>query len=482
MALELRQGMGAVVAVVLSGAMYFLGSGLHPHWYLTWFAPLPLLLVAPRVRVWGAFLSACAAYAIGGMNMWQYNRALEMPLGVVLLIVLGPSVFFGLIVLAFRRFALRGQLLLAMGSFPLLWVAFQYLQELRSIHSTFGNLAYTQMYFVPVLQIASLTGIWGIGFLLFLFPAAIAVFFLPGTVVEKRRAATVAGVILGAALGYGVYRLHVAGNALVDAPRVTVGLIATDAAKTLFPPSAGTLELVRQYAAQVPELTARGAQVVILPEKIGRISGADLEQADAIFEAVAREQRATISASFEHSPNLNETRLYSPDGTVETTYEKHHMLPPFESHLLEGTKRVSVERPSGRWGLQICKDMDFPQLSRQYGNEGTGLMLVPAWDFVTDGWLHGRMAVLRGVESGFSIARAPKQGILTITDDRGRVLAERDTGSAPFATVVASVPVWNERTLYDRAGDWFAWLDLVLSALLLASLFFARRSVRDVAA
>jgi hypothetical protein len=58
------------------------------------------------------------------------------------------------------------------------------------------------------------------------------------------------------------------------------------------------------------------------------------------------------------------------------------------------------------------------------------------------------------------------------------VLAERDTGSAPFATVVASVPVWNERTLYDRAGDWFAWLDLVLSAALLASLFFAGRAGR----
>lgn len=482
MAFELKQRMWAVVAVVLSGAMYFLGSGLHPHWYLTWFAPLPLLLAVPRVRVWAAFLSAFAAYAIGGMNMWQYFRALETPLGITLLIVLGPAVFFALIVLAFRRFALRGQLFLAMASFPLLWVGFQYLQELRSIHSTFGNLAYTQMDFVPVLQIASLTGIWGIGFLLFLFPAAIAVLFLPGTGVQKRRAAMVAGVILGAALGYGVYRQHETVYALVDVPRVTVGLIATDAAKTLFPRSAGTLELVRQYAAQVPELTARGAQVVILPEKIGRISGADLEQADAIFEAVAREQRATISASFEHSPNLNETRLYSPDGTVETTYEKHHMLPPFESHLLEGTKRVSVERPSGRWGLQICKDMDFPQLSRQYGNEGAGLMLVPAWDFVTDGWLHGRMAILRGVESGFSIARAPKQGILTITDDRGRMLAERDTGSAPFATVVASVPVWNERTLYDRAGDWFAWLDLVLSAFLLASLFFARRSVRDVPA
>ena len=263
---------------------------------------------------------------------------------------------------------------------------------------------------------------------------------------------------------------------------MTVGLIATDTAQTLFPRSAGTLELIRQYAAHVPELAEQGAQIVIIPEKIGRISDTDLEQADAILEGLAREHRTTISASFEHSPNLNETRIYSPEGRLETTYEKHHMLPPFESHLVEGTKRVSVERPSGRWGMQICKDMDFPQLSREYGNDGVGLMLVPAWDFVTDGWLHGRMAILRGVESGFSIARSPKQGVLTVTDDRGRVLRERGTGSAAFATIVTSVPVWNERTLYDRAGDWFAWMDLVLAALLLASLFSAGRSVRDVAA
>ena len=35
------------------------------------------------------------------------------------------------------------------------------------------------------------------------------------------------------------------------------------------------------------------------------------------------------------------------------------------------------------------------------------------------------MAILRGVESGFSIARSAKLGILTATDDRGRVLAQR---------------------------------------------------------
>jgi apolipoprotein N-acyltransferase len=245
----------------------------------------------------------------------------------------------------------------------------------------------------------------------------------------------------------------------------------------MFSRGAATLELVKQYAARIPDLVARGAQVIVIPEKIGRIAGVDLAQADAIMEAAAREQRITISISFEHSPNLNETRLYSPDGALEGTYEKHHMLPPFESHLLAGTKRVVFERPSGKWGMEICKDMDFPLLSRQYANDGAGLMLVPAWDFVADGWLHGRMAILRGVESGFSIARAPRQGILTVTDNRGRVLAERETGSAPFATLVASVPVRNERTLYDRAGDWFAWLDLLFTAIVFASIPYGQRSV-----
>jgi apolipoprotein N-acyltransferase len=178
MAFELKQMKWAVVAVVLSGAMYFLGSGLHPHWYLTWLAPLPVLLVAPQLASWRAFLTTSVAYAIGGMNMWHYYGE-QMPPGVSLLIVLGPSLVFGLIVLVFRGFALREQLFRAMFSVPLLWVAFQYLQEFRSVHSTFGNVDYSKMDFLPVLQIASITGIWDIDFLLLLFPAAVAVLILP---------------------------------------------------------------------------------------------------------------------------------------------------------------------------------------------------------------------------------------------------------------------------------------------------------------
>jgi apolipoprotein N-acyltransferase len=86
------------------------------------------------------------------------------------------------------------------------------------------------------------------------------------------------------------------------------------------------------------------------------------------------------------------------------------------------------------------------------------------------------MAILRGVESGFSIARSVKQGILTITDDRGRVLAERNTASAPFVTLIATVPVHHDLTFYDRYGDWFAWVNLILFAVLLGTSMGASRT------
>ena len=84
--------------------------------------------------------------------------------------------------------------------------------------------------------------------------------------------------------------------------------------------------------------------------------------------------------------------------------------------------------------------------------------------------LHSRKAILRGVEDGFSIARAARHGILSISDDRGRVLSERATGSTPLAVLIAAIPVEHEATFYSRFGDWFAWLSLVALVVVIFSL------------
>ncbi len=227
--------------------------------------------------------------------------------------------------------------------------------------------------------------------------------------------------------------------------------------------------MYREYAAQIDAAAAQGAQLVMIPEKTGVLSEPSLTAVDQILKSAADRNQIFVIAGVLKSPGFhNEARFYSPSNIAPVTYDKHHLLPAFESDEIPGVTRTHLDQSSGRWGIEICKDMDFPRLSRQYGTDDVGLLLVPAWDFVQDGWLHGRMAILRGVESGFSIARAPKQGLLTLTDDRGRVLAERDSGSARFTLLVGEIPVHHDPTVYARLGDWFAWADL---ALLFALIF-----------
>jgi len=459
----------ALAATAVSAVAWFFGTGLHPLWFLTWLAPLPILVIAPYISRWTTYIAAFLAFAIGSLNVWSYNRVVEVPLWLGIVAVVVPALVFAAIVLCHRGFISRGRLLRAAFALPILWTAFEYLLEVKSPHSTWGNLGYTQIDFLPVIQIASITGIWAISFTVFLFSGTIAALIASSG--NKRRLIAVVAAFYIAVFGYGTWRLFTTPTA----PTIKAGLISDDSAHPLFPYGQQTVALAQAYAAQIPAMAAQGAQVIVLPEKIGHIHGSDLDQADAIFEQAARQNHVTIFVSFEHQPNLHQARLYSPDGTLEGLYEKHHMMPALEGYLLPGTTRLVVDRPSGKWGVEICKDMDFPRLSRQYGNDGAGLMLVPAWDFIRDGSLHQHMAILRGVESGFSIARSAKQGMLSVSDSRGRILAQQSSAvqpgsaTAPFSILIASVPVWHQPTFYARTGNWFAWLDLVLAISLLLS-------------
>lgn len=133
-----------------------------------------------------------------------------------------------------------------------------------------------------------------------------------------------------------------------------------------------------------------------------------------------------------------------------------------------------ADQQSGRWGLQICKDMDFPELSREYALQGANLLLAPAWDFNLDRWLHARMAVLCAVENGFALARSARNGLLTLSDNRGRIIAETATVPGRFVSITGKVNVAHEQTFYTRTGDWFAWLCMALFVILLAFPFLAR--------
>jgi len=479
----------AVAALTASAVMFFLGTGLHPWWWLTWFAPLPILLVASRMRVWSTFAVAALAWSIGSLNMWHYmTGVLEMPVGIVLGFVIIPSCIFGLVVLLFRRFIRRGAIWRAALAFPVAWVTCEYLNSVGSLHGTFPNLGYTQMDCLPMLQLVSLVGIWGISFCLFLLPATIAALLCgQRSWAARMKLAAVVFTVLAGVFLYGAWRLA---STPAAEHSVNVGLLATDVNgrfPDVFPQDDKTaLDLLRGYADQASSLTARDVQVIVLPEKIALLSDEGTAELDTLFGATAARVRTHIVVGLDRGSKTsrsNEARVYSPEGKLAAVYVKHHLLPVFEDVDRPGTELTIRREPSGVWGIEICKDMDFPTLSRRYGAEGVGLLLVPAWDFKLDGWLHSRMAIMRGVESGFTIARIAKQGQLTVSDNRGRVLGEESSGAAPFSSLVVSAPVRHDETLYMRWGDYFAWANVagLLILLLLAIVPKAHFGSRDIA-
>jgi len=455
----------AAACLAVSAALFFFGTGLAPAWPCTWLAAVPVLWMAPRVSGKLAFPVSAAAYALGGLNEWRYSR-MVIPAWLFVSLLLFSAALFGLGVLLFRGRMVRGRFRQAVVVFPAFWVTVDYLVSIISVHGTFGDIGYSQMNFLPIVQIASVTGIWGISFCMFLFAAAAAMLFSAGPAPPKIRVAVAAAIFLVCVFVYGTWRLAATPG---DSPTVKTALLAGTAGDDAF---AGTPEqlqrILGRYAGQMKALASQGIQLFVIPEHTGPVTDASQPEADALLRQVAQETGADVAVGIQRiSPDVarNQERLYSPDGAI-VVYNKHHLLPPFENRFKPDTKRSVVTQPSGKWGIEICKDMDFPRLSREYSGDGIGLLIVSAADFVTDGWLHGRMAVLRGVESGFSVARSANRGILTSTDDRGRVLAEQDaTAGPPFVAAIAEVPVRHDKTLYALLGDWFAWLCIALLLL-----------------
>lgn len=455
--------MVSITATLLSAALWFWGTGLYPVWWMAWLAPLPILLIATRTSGWRAFGFAAASVILGSINMWHYLHVVQLPLAVVASASVLPALFYGLGVVLFRRFAVRGALWRAALLFPAFWVTCEYINNVTSPHGTFGNLGYTQMDFLPILQIASVTGIWGIEFSMFLFAAALALkLSSTGTPELRQRVSITMGIVLVVVLGFGYWRLHATP---AYQQRVKVALMGTGKGTTFPHDDAAALALLRDYSAKASDVGKLNAHIILLPEKIAVVSDDGTMDVDALYEKTSSQTGAHVVVGIDRgtgSKRWNEARMYSPQGSLEATYDKHHMIPHLEDVDQMGTKLTTLDEPSGKWGVQICKDMDFPALSRQYGQQGVGLLLVPAWDFMIDGWLHGRMAIMRGVESGFTIVRAAKQGLLTVSDDRGRVLAEQNDANTHLASLVTTAPVWHDETLYARWGDWFAWLNVAV--------------------
>ena len=499
---------------VLSGILLFLSfpnvlDPVFPAWsgYLAWVALIPLFFAInketfPRAMLVG-FITGFMFFA--GLLYWVlYIKELGFlawPLWIIL------SCYLALYV-ALCASLLRFAPLLAA---PFLWVAFEYLRGMLLTGFPWGLVGYSQYKLAPLLQLGSLTGVYGISFIVVLVNAGIASFFIK---IKEGTGAFLGPVLSALALiavfTYGMVelggmedKLSVAGLSLKpgmkqDSVSVCVlqGNISQDVKwdekfteenfRTyrelalsnketvdlyLWPESASTVFLrsEKKYAAIVSGI----AQATGTPQFVGT--------PDAIFGKDARVDNLYVSAF-----------LYDRHGMFSGAYNKTHLVPFGEyipmRNLLKGVSKLeygvtdytpgsgtTIFTAGKKFSPLICYEVIFPEIARKRANEGAEYLV----NITNDAWYqrsampyqHFSMLAFRAVETRLNIARAANTGISGYVNYKGEIASA--TRIFEKTKLKVEMPVIPKRTtLYMVTGDLFAYLCMVLG---LASLLVNRK-------
>lgn len=462
---------------VLIDAAVALGAGvllrfvlaLHPVWWLVWIAPAPLLVVAYRFPRQDARWIVIGAALVGASCDFHYF-SLVMPWPAALLSVAEVALLWSMLIFASRRVVVRHQAWWTVFAFPVLWAAADTLMAALLADGNWGSLAYSQGDQLAVMQIASLFGTAGLVFLLMLVPSTLALAIAYGRRISRGWIAySLTPVLVAAALLYGTLRLQ----RPVTGVETTFGIISIDNPIGLKTSQEHATNILNTYEQHIAELARQGAQVVVLPEKIAMVNPYGAGKLERRFDALAEQNHVWLEVGIGIDDGKNPTNwawLSSPDGQLASIYEKHHMAPPERRDHYASGNNYSMQPVNGQpYGLAVCKDMHFAAFGREYGERGAVVMLVPAWDFAyLDGWLEARTTVVRGIENGYTIVRAAKEGMLTASDPYGRVLAETTSSAMPGSSLLVKMVVTSQvQTLYTRIGNLFGWLCVIASAAFL---------------
>jgi apolipoprotein N-acyltransferase len=477
-------------------ALSFPNPGLSP---LAWVALVPLFAATSAQR--GAFklgfTAGITAYA--GILYWlnivmvrygRVNWAVSVSLYLLLAgyLALYPAVILWLS----RRGEEKGIPLIC--SFPVLWVAGELIRSWLLTGFPWADLGYSQYRTLPLIQIADITGVYGVSFLV---AFANVVFYRMCCWLRGKepkyplRAFLALLVLVGGTLGYGLNALNtpeigasqrvllVQGNIRQDVkwdPAYQESTVATyerlsrkgcqeDGTLVVWPESALPFYLQDQpvYAARVKSLAAELKSCLITGSPVLQRKGDGIR-------------------------NLNSAFLISPTGSVIGRSDKMHLVPfgeyvplssifPFVHKLVAGfgdyapgSSAVPLETPNGKVGVLICFEGIFPELARHYVQAGAGLLV----NITNDAWFghssapfqHLSMTVFRAVENRVPLVRAANTGISSVIDSKGHIRAM--TPLFEETTLGAEVIRGSSGSFYSRHGDIFAFGCVAASLLLVA--------------
>jgi len=376
--------------------------------------------------------------------------------------------------LAHRRLGLRwGIWTFAATTVVLGWVQYRF-----TAGSSWGALAHTQLDDLPLVQLAALTGIGGLTFLVALGSGLTAAAWSAG-IRAIRTDLVVFAFLVVSAFVYGELRL---GNP-APGKLVRIGAVVSPVTHQDFHDAMADVERLRT---QDDELFARsrravdlGAQVVVWNEMATVVSTGGESGLAARGQAFARERGVTLLMAYgvERSLNplriVNKYRIYLPNGSLADEYVKRHPVPGDPDDAGEVHARV-VDVHGIRITGAICYDYGFPGIARDNARDGADLVLVPSSDWRGIDPEHARMSLMNAVAVGLPMMRPARSATSIATDQYGRVLGSMRSDGLTDGVLVVAVPAARLRTLYARTGEALPMLGLVFCALVVVLALSAR--------
>ncbi|MDR1362673.1 MAG: apolipoprotein N-acyltransferase [Spirochaetaceae bacterium] len=491
---------------------------------LAWIMYLPALFVIRRSTpliclFWGA-LYGFTAFSL--FNYWLVSYHLLAGIFTSTLYLF----YFALVFFALR-FAL---VLFPRYGFILQWlifISFEYLRTLGFLGYSYGITGYTQWRTLPLIQIASLTGVWGVSALIIFPQTFAALYLLPRKSGARPFTFRVSGltacisiylIALISSLVYGTAAPH--DFSKYESARIALIQHNTDPWKDEKSDYQNNFRILKRLSEEAlsqnpkPDLVV-WSETAFVPmiywHSHYRTDSDYYAQVKELLDFLARQDVPFIIGNDDGRREMTENgyidrvdynaAILFEQGKMIDVYRKIHLVPftehfpykkqlPFLYKLLEdldthfwqkGTRSLVFDTSNGlRFSTPICFEDTFGYLPRDFVKDGAELLV----NLSNDAWSHSlscqmqhlSMAVFRSVENSRSSARATASGQTCAIAPDGKILAMAE----PFteAALSVSVPILTRSTFYTRHGDFLPYI-FIIAAIVMALAGIARRFKPD---
>ena len=373
--------------------------------------------------------------------------------------------------------------------YPLAVSSLEFLTISSNPMGSIGAQAYTQYNNPVLMQLVSVTGMWGITFLMTWF-ASVAVYVWERSFswAKIRQGVVLYSLIMLAVLTYGNIRLafpktetgtmRIHGFVAVDGRELLPELkqVQQEDWQAYRALSAG---VQRAYLEGTVREARAGAQLVVWPENAIWLAAEDEQALLSSSQQIAQDEGVYLALGYavdyqDGSPYENKLVFIAPTGEIAMEHLK------FGGQAIEGFKAGdgvlrTVGTPFGTLSGIICWDTFFQKPVLQAGRNGTDILISTSFEFREIVPMHAQITTFRAIENGVSLVRVADNGISFVTDPYGRTVASVDFFHTSERVMVAQVPAYHVTTLYSILGDTFGWLAVAGLVLITAAAIIGNR-------